>query len=199
MHKQNARRGFTRFFPVPLAGKVACKAVRGAHKGFTLIELLVAVLIIGILAAVAVPQYQVAVKKAQLAKYIPLVKTFTAAEEAYYLANGTYTTDLMALDVEIPSEGCSVTITENSGRVDCGTGDKKITYIMVTPQAVQSGDYWIRYVYYLADDTSKFKRAQKGETVCFSKEIARKVCKTLGSGEEKADKSSSWDYYYKLD
>ena len=75
------------------------------HKGFTLIELLVVVLIIGILAAVAVPQYQKAVEKARAATIFPLLKAIGEAQENYFLANGTYARSFDDLTVDIPFTG----------------------------------------------------------------------------------------------
>ena len=80
-------------------------------KGFTLIELLVVVLIIGILAAVAVPQYQKAVEKSKAVQALALLKTTYQAAKAYELANGSWPTSFDQLDVDIPwTEKIPVTI-----------------------------------------------------------------------------------------
>ncbi len=71
-------------------------------KAFTLIELLVVVLIIGILAAVAVPQYQKAVEKSRGAAMIALIKSLGLAQERYILENGKAADSFAALDISLP-------------------------------------------------------------------------------------------------
>ena len=68
--------------------------------GFTLLELLVVVVIIGILAAIALPQYQKAVMKSRVTQVIPLIKAVAQAQDVYYLAHNEFAENIDSLDVD---------------------------------------------------------------------------------------------------
>ncbi len=72
---------------------------RKNEEGFTLIELLVVIAIIGILAAVAIPQFANYRRNAYCSRVESDVNNIMLAMEAYYSANDAYTVDLVALQV----------------------------------------------------------------------------------------------------
>ncbi len=76
-----------------------------ANNGFTLIELLVVVLIIGILAAVAVPQYQKAVEKARAAEALSVMASITQAIDVWVLENGYPTNGVQFVGTENTTKG----------------------------------------------------------------------------------------------
>ena len=60
------------------------------NKGFSLLELLVVILIVGVLAAIALPQYRMAVTKSRVASILPLMRRWLDAYAEYNLRHGSY-------------------------------------------------------------------------------------------------------------
>ncbi len=102
---------------------------RSGQSGFTLIELLVVIIIIGILAAIALPSFLNQANKARQAEAQTYVGSLNRAQQAFYLQNRYFSDDLGALELGIGN-------TENYEYVIAGGGEDSV---VVTNEANPTG------------------------------------------------------------
>lgn len=86
-----------------------------ARQGFTLIELLIVVVVIGVLAAIAVPKFQNTKGKAYAASLKSDLKNLSAMQESYFYSNETYGASLAAVNFS-STNGVIISIVEADGR-----------------------------------------------------------------------------------
>lgn len=102
--------------------------MRSRRSGFTLIELLIVVVIIGILAAVAIPKFANTKGKSYAASLKSDIRNLATAQEAYFYDSGIYTTNLTALNASM-TNGVIVTF----GVATAGGWSAKVTHPLAAP------------------------------------------------------------------
>ena len=119
--------------------------MKNASRGFTLIELLVVVLIIGILASVAVPQYFKVVEKGKFAESMQWLGGLKGAQERYLAKNGQYYSGAVSATSFDTNLGAMTKFTASDT-----TGNTTPAWTVVltrnTPTPAVYGQYIITYV-----------------------------------------------------
>ena len=157
--------------------------IKNNNKGFTLIELLVVVLILGILAAMAMPQYFKAVERSRMTEAVSLMSSIAAAQQRKYLQINKYTTAYTGLDVS--PKGATGSLYYTKGAVTTGAGGNgfaitlsaadKYTTGIVTATRVADGktgqDNGLNYNYtlsrYYASDLTQCNGSdENGKALC---------------------------------
>ena len=145
-------------------------------------ELLVVLLIVGILVAVALPQYEFAVMKSRAATLLPILKNIVNAQDVYYMANGSFARDFVDLDIDVPSGG---EIWKNSAGFESVKYPKwqiDLERQQVSGSIFQQDKiaimYQLDYSYEL--DSGHFPGQKKCIAFDQGGSIAEKVCKSFG-------------------
>ncbi len=125
-------------------------------RGFTLLELLIVVIILGILAAIAMPQYITTLEKSRSAEAVTNVGSIRMSLDRYWYQESAVTTDLDLLDIDNPNDVTNKLYTY--AITDDGTDATTRKYTVEATRTVGATSYWVRWVQ-TDNDTGKITRS----------------------------------------
>ena len=145
-------------------------------KGFTLIELLVVVLIIGILAAIALPQYTTAVEKSRATEALALMGTIRYAGERYRLQTNKWPdTHLDYLDIEVPDLDSTTTGYQSKFFTFSSAGSSSDPWTITATRNSGGAEYELKTAVYSNGAATRSCTAGSGTNDA-------KICKAIASG-----------------
>ncbi len=151
------------------------------HKkhGFTLIELLTVVLILGILTAVAMPQYRKAIQRAEAADALINLKTMFDAAKRYYSYHSSWPTQLKGLDVAFLDASSTGEVGDFQYTLESNTDGNYVSVCRIVG-ASASSSYCLR-AYYKKDNVRDVYTCQDNSGTGKYQALCDSMCPTSGT------------------
>ena len=178
----------SRFLFVKKEKIIKNKIKQNNPKGFTLVEFLVVIVIVGILAAIALPQYRLSVDKSRYTALIPLAKSILNSQENFYMASGSYSENLEDLDINIPSNPTGSEATLPDGTAIILSEEDKYKYVKLYNNNLPNN-----YIMY-----QKLSKNFPNEIHCeaeIGNARAKRLCEEMGGEKIKRSLTYGYDTY----
>ena len=133
------------------------------RKGFTLLELLIVILIIGIIATFAMPQYRKIIERSRAAEVMRVIETAKTGQLLYYLQHGIFAGNWNDLKVEMDLNSGYWSYIMYEAHHDGGATDFFVVEAQRTPQRASPDVIGQRIKYtYFADGSSLWEGDHPG-------------------------------------